>query len=357
MPELPGTVDPPGDDPVPHAHFRLGDAPSRQRYELWRDSISCIFEVEAPPDLRAGGDFSAEIEASVFDSIMLARTRTLEQRWHRTPALMARDGMDHYMIQLYEHGDMLWEARDGARSFPTDGLVVFDLAQQVKTRTNNFANLSLFIPRIMLEEHLKSSGDQHLRVLTGREPMVQLLRDHMLSLKRLAPRISARQAVAIAPATVGLAAACLNAAVSPDDPRQSSGVAMARTSAVKRFIELHLDDPRLSADRIARQAGMSRSKLYELFEAYGGVARYVRHRRLRRALLALTDRTHAHCTIYEIALMVGYENDAAFIRAFRNRYGVTPLDVRMAGGIPAEAQRRTAGIDRRHEAWVHHLGL
>lgn len=345
-----------GDAPVPHAIFRLDGVPKHERYELWRDSISCVFEVEATRDVR-DDDFEAEIDADMFGQIMLARTQTLEQRWHRTPGLIARDGMDHYMIQLYEHGDMLWETPGGPHSFPKDGLVIFDLSREIVSRTNNFANISLFIPRVMLDEQLKVGGDQHLRVLTGREPMVQLLRDHMCSLKRLAPRMSTRQAVEIAPATVGLAAACLNAAVSEGDPRQRSGVVLARLTVVRRLIERNLGHPELSVDWVAGKVGMSRTRLYELFELYGGVATYIRDRRLRQALLSLTDRSKAHFSIYDIALSAGYASDAAFVRAFRQRYGVTPHDVRLHGSLGPAARREMPGVDRRHEDWVRHLAV
>lgn len=342
------------DDPVPHALFRVDDVPEHERYDLWRDSIACIFEVEAEREVRQG-NFEASIDANLFGSIMLARTQTLEQRWARTPALMAKDGMDHYMIQVYEHGDMLWETSSGTRSFPKDGLVIFDLAEQVVTRTNNFSNLSLFIPRTMLEDQLRDHGDQHLRVLTAEEPMVQLLRDHMVSLKSLSTRMTARQAVEIAPATVGLAAACLNAVVSPDDPRQRSGVALARMTVIRRLIETNLTNPALGVDWISRKLGVSRTKLYEVFEPLGGVARYIRDRRLRRALIMLTEKATKYLSIYEIGLESGYASDATFVRAFKSRYGVTPGDVRAAGDRMGAARRQIPGVDRRHESWVHQL--
>lgn len=356
MRDEPGTGLAEDDAPVPHATFKLDGVPRQERYDLWRDSIACVFEVEAARDVR-DGDFEAEIDANMFGQVMLARTQTLEQRWHRSPGLIGRDGMDHYMIQLYEHGDMLWETPGGLHSFPKDGLVVFDLSREIVSRTNNFANISLFIPRVMLEEHLAADWDQHLRVLTGREPMVQLLRDHMSSLKRLSPRMSTRQAVEIAPATVGLAAACLNAAVSEDDPRQRSGVALARLTIVRRFIERHLGHPDLAPDWVARQVGLSRTKLYELFELYGGVARYIRDRRLRQALMTLTDRSRSHLSNYDVALSSGYSSDAAFIRAFRQRYGVTPNEVRIRGALDTIPRRQTPGVDRRHEDWVRHLSI
>lgn len=346
----------PEDAKVPQAIFRLDGVPDAERFDFWRDSISCIFEVEADADMR-DGNFDAEIDANMFGQVMLARTTTLEQRWARTPRLMARDGMDHYMIQLYERGDMIWDTDSGPRSFPKDGLVVFDLSRGMSSRTNNFSNISLFIPRMMLEEHLNSGSDQHMRVLSGAEPMVQLLRDHMASLKRLSPRMTARQAVEVAPATAGLAAACLNAAVSEDDPRQRAGVSMARTAMVRRFIEKNLAEPRLTVDWLAGQVGMSRTKLYELFELYGGVASYIRDRRLRRALLALTGSRQSHRSIYEVALSAGYSSDAAFVRAFRIRYGVTPSEVRMRGAFERATRAQHLAVDRRHEDWVRHLAI
>lgn len=352
-----GTAPSQEDASVPHAHFKLDGVPEKERFDLWRESISCVFEVEADKEVRSD-NFHAEIDANMFGSVMLARTRTLQQRWERSPRLMARDGMDHYMIQLYEKGDMLWETKTGTQTFPTDGLVIFDLAQTVVSRTNNFTNISLFIPRTMLEEQLASADDQHLRVLTGEEPMVQLLRDHMSSLKALSHRMTARQAVEIAPATVGLASACLNAAISPDTPDQASGVKFAKLTWARRFIEANLGDPGLSVAVICRKMGISRTKLYELFESFGGIGSYIRDRRLRQALIALTDKACAHHSIYDIALTACYESDAAFVRAFRRRYGVTPNDVRQAGFVRSTQGRRDLPcLDRRHEDWVRHLTI
>lgn len=342
-------------DPVPHAVFKIDDALGAEKFDVWRESISCIFDVEASRDVRDGG-FCAEVDANMFGPVMLARTQTLQQRWTRSPAVMAKDGMDHYMIQLYEHGQMLWETERGSFEFPEHGLVVFDLAQEVSLETNDFANVSLIIPREMLADQIKSENDQHLRILTSEEPMVRLLRDHMNSLKQLSTRMTAAQALEIAPATVGLAAACLSAAVS-DAPNQQAGVSIAQIAMIRRVIDANLCDAELSPDWVARRAGVSRTKLYELFEDYGGIANYIRERRLRRALLALADKRARNRPIYDIALASGYTSDAGFSRAFRARYGMAPSDLRNAGASPEWGGRRADGIDRRYEHWLHHLSV
>jgi len=342
--------------PVPQSVFDLNSVDRRERYEIWRDSVSCIFQVDAERDVRDDG-FYAKVDAHMFGPLMLVRTQSREHSWQRIPSVMARDGMDHYMIQLFEHGGMQWETEAGTRELRPRSLVVFDLAQEVRSRTPDFSNLTMIVPREMLEGSLKSPDDQHLRVLSDEEPVAALLREHMISLKRLASRTSLQQAIETAPATVGLAAACLNASINPDAPDQGAGVAMAQLATIRRFIEANLSKPELSADWIAKRVGVSRSKLYQLFDTFGGVGAYVRDRRLRRALLALTDKRSRHRPIYDIGLASGYTSDAAFSRAFRARYGIAPSDVRNRA-YPLDGAGSVQGrIDRRYESWLHHLSV
>src|SRR3546814_949515 len=88
---------------VPRAVFTVADLPERERYDAWKESIACIFDVDADPEDR-DGDFFAAIDASMYGPLMLARTTSRAQHWERSAATIARDGMDHYMIQYYETG-------------------------------------------------------------------------------------------------------------------------------------------------------------------------------------------------------------------------------------------------------------
>lgn len=64
--------------------FSVNDLPADQRYEVWRDSISCIFDVDPGPRSKQDGDFFASIDAHMLGSLMLARTHTRHQLWARS---------------------------------------------------------------------------------------------------------------------------------------------------------------------------------------------------------------------------------------------------------------------------------
>ncbi|MCA1299358.1 helix-turn-helix domain-containing protein [Stappia indica] len=345
---------------VPHSCFSLEGVPPQQRFALWRESISCIFSVEAPREIRAH-DFRASIDAHVVGDTGVVRTQTQAQDWARGAGLIARDGMDHMMIQLYEAGQMEVSHRGGTECFAQGGLIVFDLAQEMASRTTDLVNLSLLLPRNVLEPHLKEVGDHHMQVLPGNNPMTRLLQQHMRSLKALAGEMTVNQATEASAATIALVAACLNA-VGPSGPGAEPGIDYAFLTRARQVIEDRLAEPGLTPAQVARLAGVSRTRLYEMFEPFGGVRSYIRERRLGRALRMLLDQRCRHQPISAIALACGFLNDSAFSRAFKQRYGMAPRETRSegsregGGGLPVPADTgHGLVVDRRYETWIRML--
>ena len=124
----------------------------------------------------------------------------------------------------------------------------------------------------------------------------------------------------------------------------------------RQRIAEHLRDPELSPARVARLSGVSRTRLYEMFEPFGGVLAYIREQRLRLALRMLIDHRFAEWPISAVASACGFANDSAFSRAFRARFGTTARDMRAA---PAGAERVSGDfdrdLDRRYEEWIRLL--
>ncbi|HEY9568748.1 MAG TPA: helix-turn-helix transcriptional regulator, partial [Thalassobaculum sp.] len=124
----------------------------------------------------------------------------------------------------------------------------------------------------------------------------------------------------------------------------------------RRLIDASLSDAGLTPDLLAQQLGVSRAKLYRMFEPVGGIAQYIRDRRLRRAMLELRDVEFRHHPIYEIALRAGFSSETTFGRAFRQRYEITPREARQQVTDPRPATA-DGGPDRRYEDWLHHLAV
>jgi len=91
-------------------------------------------------------------------------------------------------------------------------------------------------------------------------------------------------------------------------------------------INERLDDPRLNATMLAREQGISRRRLDELFvDAVGTpVAACITDRRLVRASQLLRDPAHRKVSVTSIAARVGFQDASHFSRAFKGRFGATP---------------------------------
>src|SRR5574342_518483 len=99
-----------------------------------------------------------------------------------------------------------------------------------------------------------------------------------------------------------------------------------RIQAVKQYIRQHSDEP-LNREVLAAVAGFSVPHFHRIFTRCVGdnIASYVRRVRLERAgrklRLGAVD-------ITEVALAAGYDTHAAFGRAFKRQFGLSPSEFR-----------------------------
>jgi AraC family transcriptional regulator len=95
---------------------------------------------------------------------------------------------------------------------------------------------------------------------------------------------------------------------------------------VKQYICKHIDEP-LNREVLAGVVGFSVPHFHRIFTACSGenIASFVRHMRLERAgrklRLGAVD-------ITEVALAAGYETHAAFSKAFKRQYHISPSEFR-----------------------------
>jgi AraC family transcriptional regulator len=103
----------------------------------------------------------------------------------------------------------------------------------------------------------------------------------------------------------------------------------ARIHDVQRYIRDHIDQP-LNRDVLAAVAGFSVPHFHRIFTGHVGenIATYVRRVRLERAGRKLRM---GAVDITEVALAAGYDTHAAFGKAFKQQYGLSPSEFRQLG--------------------------
>lgn len=109
----------------------------------------------------------------------------------------------------------------------------------------------------------------------------------------------------------------------PDD--DTAPDAVRRLQRVKALLRLHLHEPHLGVEGMAKLLALSPSYLHLLFRGEGSSPmRWLWTERLQRARELLCDARQARRSITEIAFELGFSDAAHFSRSFRSRFGVTP---------------------------------
>ena len=98
---------------------------------------------------------------------------------------------------------------------------------------------------------------------------------------------------------------------------------------VKRYIRDHIHEP-LDRETLAAIAGFSIPHFHRVFRAQVGesAASYVRRLRMERAGRKLRM---GAVDITEVALAAGYDSHAAFSKAFKQQFGLSPSEFRQLG--------------------------
>lgn len=337
--------------PLSVLRFDSASLPSADAYAYWREELGAIFDINMT-NREHEKAFRGSMETYHFGNLLLARVASDSQRFSRSTRTLARSGVDHFLVQIHVDGGFSAETEGREYVVNTGDICVVDLARPYATAASNFDNITLCLPRATLESLIPNPDALHGLVLPGRSAAAELLNHHMLSLFNASRRLPARDAMTVADGSIAFVAGCLRpfTQTGGGKPAPSRAVLYAQ---VRRFIESNLSDPDLGPEKVVAAVGVSRATLFRMFEALGGVASYIRGRRLANALADLRRPIHPERVI-DIAYKWGFRSEASFSRAFRTAYGLTPSEARMeaaAAELNAAGRREAVGLSH----WVRGL--
>lgn len=287
-----------------------------ERLETWRQAVGAVFDLEG-------------VEAATFDcgmrswnlgSLVLGQFWSTGNRFVRNRAKVAQSGLDHYLVQILTSGASTVRAGAPEGDWPLHSVRMLDMTREIETEARAFSNLTLILPRSALEPLLGAPFDLHGLTLASGSSPAAVLGGFMRTLADRADGLSAAEAEAMGQGAAALVASCFGPSAAGRDRARGVG-AVANRAVVQAWIETRLGDPSLDAEAIAAQFGLSRATLYRLFEPLGGVAAYVRERRLDRAFRALRAAGAEPSRVSRIAAETGFRNLSSFSRDFRARFG------------------------------------
>ncbi|WOS66553.1 helix-turn-helix transcriptional regulator [Sinorhizobium fredii] len=306
-------------------HFSTGELQPAEQFQAWRAHMAPLVEVRLPDSIPPENGFVAEQTAWHCGNLLIVQQRAPGHSYLRPQAMLRASPIDHWYVELLRSG-MTWTEVDRRVGENGPGRLAFrSLAYPFRGRATAADAVLLFMPYELFADDIVVLGEANNLVLSGN--LADLLITYIEGIVPRLDRLTAEEIPRIVHTVHDMVVACVASSARPDaaGPQTNKGM-MERAH---RHIHLNLHTAELTPDSIARAIGISRTRLYQLFEASGGVLNYIRRRRLQQAYAALSDPTD-HRPIAEIAEAAGFDVAANFTRAFSHEFGVSPREIRKA---------------------------
>jgi len=305
--------------PIPHTLFDSRRIEVGHALEAWSQRTKG-WDIR----LAEGGDASRfEGTASAWlmgDAVLALGDFTMGSIQAREHRHVRADQMDHYKLSLIECANFRSDL-DGHRVTleRSDQILITDLARP-ETVVVQGRWIEFYLPRDAVDGALPRPMDLHGVVLGGWAS--ELLASHLRATLREIGRLTLDGVSLVTRAAVHLLAASLTAA----DQHVSLARPVVQATMLRQicnYIELHLAEPDLSSEQICGIFKMSRAALYRMFEPLGGVASFIRERRLER-IHALLIGANRKTSVSRMAFDHGFKNATHFTRIFKERFGYSP---------------------------------
>lgn len=291
--------------------------PKDRQFEIFRDAYAGVADLTLCKSVD--GSFPARLQVWTLDSMAVVSSTLPGAGYAHEWRHMKKAALDNWYLSLPARTA---ERIAGEQAVPH----LRHLARPFQVVVEGQGELAVFFPS---EGFVPTSALERLTESTIEGALGLLLADYLVLLVRSLADLNAAEAPYVVEATRNLIMACL--APSRDrvvDARSPIGAVIFERA--KRLIDARLVDPALSAESVCRELGVSRSRLYRLFEPLGGVAAYIRHERLLRTRAAISDSNDLR-PLSHIAEEWGFDDPSAYSRAFRHEFGITPREAREVG--------------------------
>lgn len=312
--------------------------PGEECFTAWKKEISSIVDASVP----AGPDrplFDYHGYTWQLPQAFLHMSGGSAMAMSRAQRVIDDRPISQMALYLLTEGSVTGDYDGLTQNQEPGDIVAIDYSLPYECQTPRYEGLTITFdksvaPAGLLNNHVHGvvlKANSSAGALLGSQ--IRLLADHVNGL-------SIDQAQAAVDGILRFAATAFPAAAAID--RRSNVSLYDRASQMARR---KLSDPDFGPDELATALGISRSTLFRLFSAHGGVQRWQLTERLRASLRSIME-SGGKLKISAIARQHGFRSDAHFSRAFQKRYQTSPSSALSVASTSKGAIQYTSWLDK-----------
>jgi AraC-like DNA-binding protein len=308
--------------------FSTAGLPAPRRVELWENH-----NARSLIGLGCRTINDASLEATEYNlelpEVQFAHVSGNPHVVERTNRHISATPADAVVVYFNLEGESFFYHRDGCEMLRPGQAILHDADEPfMRGFSHGLQELALKVPRTVFSEISGRNGLGKPQVFDFRGTgAVNSHASALVDLMKSALTARESDGQLVESAALGLLRALIKG-VGPDH-------GLGHFSAAKAFIAQRFRDPQLSAAHISSAIGISERQLSRIFAAEGiSVPRFILNERLEAARRTLTVPNAARQPLGQLAAGLGFSSQAHFSRAYKDHFGMTPLEDRQLNGTP-----------------------
>lgn len=308
-------------------HFSTRNFEPADRHDAW---ISTLSKHCGPFEIKTRHDFDARVERGRIGSLTCTRMVQNSQYMRRGALELSGTQQDYYYLMLQVAGRASFHQGQSETEMAPGQIVMLDAGRPLSMEyQGKNAHIALHVPRnAMAVEWVRNARFAHR---LGGAPAT-LLGSLMQTAAANMSQLDADQQAALESCIVSILAGAFKEAASDAAPEPLSRErSRAMVQIIEGYVNQRLGEGDLSPRTIAQAHGISIRHLQRLFKDNDtNLTGLVRRCRLARCAENLRDPALSDLNLTQIAYRWGFNDSAHFSRAFKDEFGQTPSDYRVA---------------------------
>jgi AraC family transcriptional activator of tynA and feaB len=323
--------------------FSTDDVAEKDRLDYWQFVCGELIGSVALGDYEPK-DFTSGINLLEVGDLRVGRFTGVSQTLHRKRSLIKSGDNDDYVVLL--ESDQLFNLDHcGRQRSGRSGIVLIDITQPYySSHPERLDVIDVFVPRKALERALGPMRHAPGLCIEADQPSFPVISAFLRSLTQHSAGLEAASAARLSSIAVELIAAGFAETIEQAPPRTMSGAAIL--CRAQGYISSQIGVAGLTMQEVAIALNISVRRLHQVASDEGiSLIDWMWERRLLRAHAMLSDHANAGVAVGAIAYKNGFNDQGHFSRRFKERFGVSPKDVR-APHRDGRIQRIPGGVGR-----------
>lgn len=333
--------------------FSTRDLPPEEQFAAWQAHVAPLVDIKLPDGTDQATGFPADHTAWNLEGILIVQQYTPAHRYARTVEKLRSTSIDHWYVVVPRSGRSWTEVNGRVAEGGPGKAELRTLADPFSGRTTDSESSIIYLPQDLFGHAQAFIDSINTGVLSGN--FASVLVDYINSVEMKLSALTIDDLPLVVNTTRDIILSCLSQTLDRSDANERH-FDVALIERARQYVQRNLRSPGLAPDALARELGISRTRLYQLFEPSGGVLHYIQKRRLLTAHAELSNRPDKQ-RIVQIAEGVGFTSLASFSRAFRNEFGYSPREAKNVAPPALTAKTASAtGTSGSFKDWLARLG-